>query len=127
MRVLFVIFALLAAIEVNNVSAQDGQIETQSSSEQQTRLVEWMQTIHNSIQRRLLIEEELIGQEVKYQVSIDVFGNVVDVRLLKSSGNSDLEKYAKLAILQAQPFDLSKLNESDFDRAQVFNVVIAPK
>lgn len=127
MRILFVMFALLAAIEVNNVSAQDGQIETQSSSEQQTRIVEWMQTIHNSIQRRLLIEEELIGQEVKYQVSIDVFGNVVDVRLLKSSGNSDLEKYAKLAILQAQPFDLSKLNESDFDRAQIFNVVIAPK
>lgn len=127
MRTLLVMFALLAATEASHVSAQDGKIETQSSSEQQTRIIEWMQTTHNSIQRRLLIEEELIGQEVKYQVSIDVFGNVVDVRLLKSSGNSDLEKYAKLAILQAQPFDLSKLNESDFVRAQIFNVVIAPK
>lgn len=127
MRTLLVMFALLAATEASHVSAQDGQIETQSSSEQQTRIIEWMQTTHNSIQRRLLIEEELIGQEVKYQVSIDVFGNVVDIRLLKSSGNSDLEKYAKLAILQAQPFNLSELNESDFVRAQIFNVVIAPK
>ncbi|EHD1699145.1 TonB C-terminal domain-containing protein [Vibrio cholerae] len=86
-----------------------------------------MQNTHNSIQQQLVIEEEFLGHEVKYQVRIDIFGNVVDVKLLKSSGNGGLEKSAKVAILRSQPLNLSQLNEHDFARAQVFNVVIAPK
>ncbi|EMN7336168.1 TonB C-terminal domain-containing protein [Vibrio vulnificus] len=131
MRVLLVIFALLAVTEINPVSARDeqtsGQNPNTSSVEQQRRILEWMQNTHNSIQQQLVIEEEFLGHEVKYQVRIDIFGNVVDVKLLKSSGNGGLEKYAKVAILRSQPLDLSQLNEHDFARAQVFNVVIAPK
>ncbi|EKI0759546.1 TonB C-terminal domain-containing protein [Vibrio cholerae] len=131
MRVLLVIFALLAVTEINQVSARDDQTSGQnpntSSVEQQRRILEWMQNTHNSIQQQLVIEEEFLGHEVKYQVRIDIFGNVVDVKLLKSSGNGGLEKYAKVAILRSQPLNLSQLNEHDFARAQVFNVVIAPK
>ncbi|KDO15356.1 hypothetical protein DP83_14830 [Vibrio metoecus] len=131
MRVLLVIFALLAVTEINQVSARDDQTSSQnpntSSVEQQRRILEWMQNTHNSIQQQLVIEEEFLGHEVKYQVRIDIFGNVVDVKLLKSSGNGGLEKSAKVAILRSQPLNLSQLNEHDFARAQVFNVVIAPK
>ncbi|EJL6980200.1 MULTISPECIES: energy transducer TonB [Vibrio] len=131
MRVLLVIFALLAVTEINQVSARDDQTSGQnpntSSVEQQRRILEWMQNTHNSIQQQLVIEEEFLGHEVKYQVRIDIFGNVVDVKLLKSSGNGGLEKSAKVAILRSQPLNLSQLNEHDFARAQVFNVVIAPK
>ncbi|HGH6028032.1 TPA: energy transducer TonB [Vibrio mimicus] len=130
MRVLLVIFALLAVTEINQVSARDDQTSGQnpntSSVEQQRRILEWMQNTHNSIQQQLVIEEEFLGHEVKYQVRIDIFGNVVDVKLLKSSGNGGLEKSAKVAILRSQPLNLSQLNEHDFARAQVFNVVIAP-
>ena len=38
-----------------------------------------------------------------------------------------LESFAKLAIFQAAPFDLSQLDENDFIRVQVFNVVFAPE
>lgn len=127
MRILLAILVFLTVMSSNYVFSQDEQNITDPTVEQHSRLVEWMQKTHNKIQRQLLILEGLSGQEVKYQVNIDIFGNVVDIKLLETSGNSSLESFAKLAIFQAAPFDLSQLDENDFIRVQVFNVVFAPE
>ncbi|WP_199450818.1 energy transducer TonB [Vibrio harveyi] len=127
MRILSAILVFLTVMGSSYVFSQDGQNKNDPTIEQHSRLVEWMQNTHNKIQRQLLILEEFSGQKVKYQVNIDVFGNVVDIKLLETSGNGSLESYAKSAIFRAHPFDLSQLDENDFVRVQVFNVAFAPK
>ncbi|MGD8118455.1 hypothetical protein [Vibrio sp. TRT 29B02] len=123
MRILSAILVFLTVMGSNYVFSQDEHNTNDPIIEQHSRLVEWMQNTHNKIQRQLLILEEFSGQEV----NIDVFGNVVDIKLLETSGKSSLESYAKSAIFRADPFDLSQLDENDFVRVQVFNVAFAPK
>ncbi len=106
-----------------NVIAQS-KVVNEVESEAPSQISTWGQYVHYAIQNNLVLEDKFKGQQVKYQVNIDILGNVIKTKILSSTGNAQLEKSAKVAILLAAPFDLSFIGEDEFVQIQTFNITI---
>ncbi|NOH26444.1 cell envelope integrity protein TolA [Vibrio europaeus] len=109
-----------------NVTAQP-KVVNEVESEAPSQISIWARRVHDTIQNNLVLEDNFKGQHVRYQVSIDILGNVTKTKILSSTGNAQLEKSVKVAILLAAPFDLSFIGEDEFVQIQTFNITIAPE
>ena len=77
-----------------NVIAQS-KVVNEVESDAPSQISIWSQHVHDAIQDNLLLEDDFKGQQVRYQVSIDILGNVTKTKILSSTGNAQLEKKLK--------------------------------
>ncbi len=116
---------LLLGVSLNAIA--QSKVVNEVESEAPSQISIWAQHVHDAIQNNLVLEDDFKGQQVRYQVSIDILGNVTKTKILSSTGNAQLEKSVKVAILLAAPFDLSFIGEDEFVQIQTFNITIAPE
>lgn len=120
MKQLFII--LLCFFSFSGVSK-----EVELSGKEWKEVQHWMNKTHALVQNQLLVPKGAVKHDVTYELTMDLFGEVAEVTLVNSSGNEELEKNAKHAIMLAQPFDLSSLSENSYERLKVFLITIAPE
>jgi len=101
--------------------------EVELSEQEWKEVQKWMSKTYASVQHQLSVPKGAIKQDVTYELTMDLFGEVTELTLVKSSGHEELEKNAKHAIMFAQPFDLSALSENSYERLKVFRITIAPE
>lgn len=97
------------------------------SSQERSELALWSELARNSIMRHLYLCEACFGHFVTYNVSINDKGEILQIKLIESSGLKELEHHGELAIRQAQPFQVNFLSERTLFKLRSINLTIAPK
>lgn len=96
------------------------------SNQEKAELNLWSELARTSVKRRLYRCEECFGHLVTFNVTLNDVGEVLDIQLIESSGEPELEHYGKLAIEQAQPFRVDFLSERTRKKVQNVNMTIVP-
>ncbi|MDB1126109.1 energy transducer TonB [Vibrio algarum] len=96
------------------------------SNQEKSELSLWSELARTSVKKRLYLCEECFGHLVTFNVSLSNNGEVLDIQLIESSGEPELEHYGRVAIEQAQPFRVDFLSERTRKKVQNVHMTIVP-
>lgn len=96
------------------------------SNQEKSELSLWSELARTSVKKRLYLCEECFGHLVTFNVSLSNNGEVLDIQLIESSGEPELEHYGRIAIEQAQPFRVDFLSERTRKKVQNVHMTIVP-
>lgn len=97
------------------------------SNQEKSELSLWSELARTSVKQRLYLCEECFGHIVTFNVSINNNGEVLNIKLIESSGEAELEHYGRVAIEQAQPFRVDFLSERTRKKVQSVQMTIVPE
>ena len=124
------VFIALVGCNVTNPHKITGpEISTIKPSEfdSTSAISKWVRTNKNLIELNFIVCEGCIGHKVKVHINLDDHGNVILLKVMRSSGKKELADEALIAIDKTQPFDISNLNKQDREIVKNIIFTFAPE
>lgn len=87
----------------------------------------WKQSAYRSVVRNFYPTGDVFGESVKIQVNLDDAGFISSYKIISTSGSERLNYSAVIALKKTEPFDLSRLSDSDKPDAKNIVFTFSPK